>query len=76
MDSFCNGSVTLRIVQLAHAAGECIRRRRGSDALFPNYFGEDLLQVSMIVLLINGDNDDRRPSPVYHTERPPLCITH
>jgi len=25
--TFCNGSVTLHIVQLAHAAGECILRR-------------------------------------------------
>jgi len=44
--TFRNGFVTLRIVQLADAAGECILLRRGSDALFPNYFGEDLFYVS------------------------------
>jgi len=39
-----NGSVTLHIVQLAHAAGECILRHGGyRDVLFPNYFGKDLL---------------------------------
>jgi len=30
-------------LQLAHAIVECILRRGGSDALFPNDFGEDLL---------------------------------
>jgi len=40
-------SVTLRYalyrLQLAHAVGECIFQHAGSDALFPNDFGEDLL---------------------------------
>ena len=44
-----NASVTLRYalyrLQLAHTVGECILRREGSDALFPNDFGEDLLMI-------------------------------
>jgi len=32
-------------LQLAHAVGQCILRRGGSDALFPNDFGEDLLTI-------------------------------
>jgi len=40
----------LHRLQLAHAVGECILRRGGSDALFPNDFGEDLfVQVSAAV---------------------------
>jgi len=35
----------LRIVQLAHTVGECILRHGGSDALFTNYFGEDVFQM-------------------------------
>jgi len=31
------------ITQLAHATDDCILCREGSDALFPNDFGEDLL---------------------------------
>ena len=30
-------------LQLAHAVGECILRLGGSDVLFPNELGEDLL---------------------------------
>jgi len=40
IDIFRNVYVTLRIVQLAHAEGECILQRGGgSDALFPSYLG-------------------------------------
>jgi len=38
----------LRIVQLAYAVGECILRRGGTDVLFPNDFGEDLLDNAVI----------------------------
>jgi len=39
-------SVTLCIVQLAHAAGKCIPDvEGGSDVLFVNDFGEDLLTL-------------------------------
>jgi len=41
-------SVTLRIVQLAHAVGKCILRRGGSDALFPNYFEKRDKQVLVV----------------------------
>jgi len=34
---------TLYRLQLAKAVGECILQRWGSDALFQNHFGEDLL---------------------------------
>jgi len=33
------------IAKLTHAADECILCREGSDALFPNDFGEDLFVV-------------------------------
>jgi len=36
-----NTSVTL---QLAHSVGECILQCGGSDALFPNVFGEGLFK--------------------------------
>jgi len=32
-------------LQLAHAVGECILQRGGSDALFPNDFEEDLFPL-------------------------------
>jgi len=38
-------SITLHIVQLEYAADECILRRGSSDALFPNYIGEDLFKI-------------------------------
>ena len=35
----------LDIAQLAHAEDECILCREGSDAIFPNDFGEDYIKV-------------------------------
>ena len=48
-------SATLRYalyrLQLARVVGECILRRGGSDALFPNVFGEDLLLAVRVAAL-------------------------
>ena len=49
-----NASVTLRYalytLLVAHAVAECILRRGGSDALFPNDFGEDFIFIFAYVL--------------------------
>jgi len=45
-------SITLRYalyrLHLAHAVGECILRRWGNNALFPNDFGEDLFVFCLV----------------------------
>ena len=43
IDIFRNGSVTLRIVQLAHAVGECILRRGGQRRTLPKLLWGELV---------------------------------
>ena len=44
-------------LQLAHAVGECILRRGGSDALFPTDFGEELSNLNIYFACL-PDADD------------------
>jgi len=60
----CNAPITLCYalygLQLAHTEGECILRRGGNDAVFPNDFGEDLfcnvywLVVCVLCIFVTG----------------------
>ena len=44
------------IAQLAHTVDECISAVRGSDALYPNDFEEDLLlNVDMLIFVWNWE---------------------
>jgi len=45
---FCNVANCRVSIKLAYPAGDCTLRRRGSDALFSNYFGGGLVIILII----------------------------